>query len=210
MVSGRIAEPVATPAPELGRLLGRSDHHGRLGNPASVASHCRGEPVAGFGLPYRSWSLSSTTLEATPSRSEPSATPDAGYRWRAELQHLIQGFRSRGGYGSPQPHDLDVMLARLSERLGVAGRTHSLELFAEPGRQLVSSHHHWRRGRERSQDCRKGMGRRSAGWRSASLSSARSNFALGDYETASCPAREAVEVEVRRVAGLPNELLGST
>lgn len=41
-----------------------------------------------------------------------------------------------------------------------------------------------------------------------SLSSARTNFALGDYETAAFAAMKAVEVEVRRVAGLPNELLG--
>lgn len=40
------------------------------------------------------------------------------------------------------------------------------------------------------------------------LSSARSNFALADCETASFAAMKAVEVEVRRVAGLPNELLG--
>lgn len=40
------------------------------------------------------------------------------------------------------------------------------------------------------------------------LSSARSNFALADYETASFAAMKAVEVEVRRAAGLPNELVG--
>lgn len=49
---------------------------------------------------------------------------------------------------------------------------------------------------------------RLAGNLHAALDSARSNFALGDYETASFAAMKAVEVEVRRVTGLPNELLG--
>ncbi|NSX36517.1 TIGR02391 family protein [Pseudarthrobacter oxydans] len=40
------------------------------------------------------------------------------------------------------------------------------------------------------------------------LSSARSNFALGDYETACFAALKAVEVEVRRVASLPDETIG--
>ena len=49
---------------------------------------------------------------------------------------------------------------------------------------------------------------RLAGDLHPALSSARSNFALGDFETASFAAMKAVEVEVRRVAGLPNELIG--
>lgn len=40
------------------------------------------------------------------------------------------------------------------------------------------------------------------------LSSARSNFALGDYETSCFAALKVVEVEVRRIAGLSNELIG--
>lgn len=49
---------------------------------------------------------------------------------------------------------------------------------------------------------------RLAGNLEPALSSARTNFALGDYETASFAAMKAVEIEVRRVAGLSNDLLG--
>lgn len=49
---------------------------------------------------------------------------------------------------------------------------------------------------------------RLAGDLHPALDRTRSIFALGDYETASFSAMKAVEVEVRRVSGLPNELIG--
>ncbi|GEB97024.1 TIGR02391 family protein [Corynebacterium flavescens] len=49
---------------------------------------------------------------------------------------------------------------------------------------------------------------RLAGELHPALYSARSSFALGDYETASFSAMKAIEVEVRRVASPPNDLIG--
>lgn len=51
-------------------------------------------------------------------------------------------------------------------------------------------------------------GERLGGHLNPLLASARAIFGLGDYETACFAAMKAVEVEVRRVAGLPSELVG--
>ena len=123
---------------------------------------------------------------------------------------LIQGFKQRSGYGEPQPQDLAEMLARLSDAWAW------LEAHALIGQSARTPSGGWHRvtaaGNEILMDpnavAKVWAADRLAGNLHPSLSSARSNFALGDYETASFAAMKAVEVEVRRVAGLPNELLG--
>ncbi len=75
---------------------------------------------------------------------------------------------------------------------------------------------HWQRVSETGRDLSKDPNAVTKVWAADRLAgdldpllvSSRSNFALGDYETASFAAMKAVEVEVRRVAGLPNEMLG--
>lgn len=126
------------------------------------------------------------------------------------FNNIIQGFRQSEGYGSPQPPDMNVMLARLSDAWAW------LESHALVGPSAQNPPGGWHRvttaGAEVAKDpnavAKVWAADRLAGDLHPALSSARSNFALGDYETASFAAMKAVEVEVRRVAGLPNELLG--
>jgi uncharacterized protein (TIGR02391 family) len=125
------------------------------------------------------------------------------------FNNLIQGFKNRG-YGEPQPPDLATMLARLSDAWAW------LESHALVGPSAQNPPGGWHRvttaGAEVANDpnavAKVWAADRLAGALHPALSSARSNFALGDYETASFAAMKAVEVEVRRVAGLPNDLLG--
>lgn len=126
------------------------------------------------------------------------------------FNNLIQGFKQRGGYDEPQPSDLAFLLARLSDAWAW------LEGHALIGLSAQNPPSAWQRvtsaGGEVLKDpsavAKVWAADRLAGELDPALSSARSNFALGDYETASFAAMKAVEVEVRRVAGLPNEHLG--
>ncbi|WP_130283926.1 TIGR02391 family protein [Microcella alkaliphila] len=126
------------------------------------------------------------------------------------FNNLIQGFKRRGGSDQPPP-DLEVMLARLSDAWAW------LEAHALVGRSPKNPQgSNWSRvtsmGRALLEDpdaiSKVWANDRLSGALHPALSSARSNFALGDYETASFAAMKAVEVEVRRVSGLSNELLG--
>ena len=123
---------------------------------------------------------------------------------------IVQVFKQREPYGSSPPRDVNSMLSRISDAWAW------LEARALIGPSVRTSTGGWYRvtaaGAEVVDDpnalAKVWAGDRLAGDLNPALSSARSNFALGDYETASFAAMKAVEVEVRRIAGLPNELVG--
>lgn len=123
---------------------------------------------------------------------------------------IVQVFKQREPYGSSPPRDVNSMLSRISDAWAW------LEARALIGPSVRTSTGGWYRvtaaGAEVVDDpnalAKVWAGDRLAGDLNSALSSARSNFALGDYETASFAAMKAVEVEVRRIAGLPNELVG--
>lgn len=129
---------------------------------------------------------------------------------QANFNNLIQGFKQGNGYGDPGPSDMSTLLARLSDAWAW------LQAHALIGPSAQNPQGDWRRvttlGQELRDDpkalVRLWASHRLAGSLHPSLSSASANFALGDYETASFAAMKAVEVAVRRVAELPNELLG--
>src|SRR4051795_2354293 len=102
------------------------------------------------------------------------------------FNNLIQGFRNRGGYGEPQPPDLEGMLARLCDAWAW------LESHALVGPSAQSPPGGWHRvttaGTEITNDpnavAKVWAADRLAGALHGALSSARANYALGDYETA--------------------------
>lgn len=126
------------------------------------------------------------------------------------FNNLIQGFKQRGGYDQPAPPDLEDLLARLSDAWAW------LESHALIGHSSKNPQGNWSRVTSAGKVLLEDPNALSKVWADdrltgdlhPALSSARSNFALADYETASFAAMKAVEVEVRRVAGLPNELVG--
>ncbi|GAA1380717.1 TIGR02391 family protein [Luteococcus sanguinis] len=133
-------------------------------------------------------------------------------REQANFNNLVRGFEHQhGSLGQSQPADMTQMLARLSDAWAWL-ESHALigPSSLNPGGKS------WQRrtalGEEVVADAaaltKVWASERLAGDLHPALKSARANFALGDYETACFAAMKAVEVEVRRVAGQPNELLG--
>ena len=110
---------------------------------------------------------------------------------------------------SPQP-DGDALLARLADAWAWL-EAHAL-IAAHHKNTTSQSQRVTETGRELAADpkavTKLWAEDRLAGELDPLLSSARTNFALGDYETASFAAMKAVEVRVREAAGLPKELVG--
>ncbi|HBX80560.1 MAG TPA: TIGR02391 family protein [Propionibacteriaceae bacterium] len=132
-------------------------------------------------------------------------------RDQANFNNILQGYTQSGFGEAHRPPDMDSLLARLSDAWAW------LEAHALIGPSALNPQSgNWQRttalGHELAKDgaaaAKLWAGERLAGALDPALTSAHSNFALGDYETASFAAMKAVEVEVRRAAGLPNELLG--
>lgn len=127
------------------------------------------------------------------------------------FNNLIQGIKNGGAYGQPQPSDLDHLLSRVSDAWAW------LEAHALIGPSSSNPQsNRWERVTAEGQSVRDDPAAVAKVWSDErlsgdldhALSSARSNFALGDYETAAFAAMKSVEVAVRKTAGLPNELVG--
>lgn len=130
---------------------------------------------------------------------------------QANYNSILAGLKNASGFGQPGPADIDALLARLSDAWAW------LEAHALLGPSVMNPPvGNWQRptalGREIARDsaavAKVWAGERLSGDLDPALDSARTNFALGDYETAAFAAMKSVEVEVRRIAGLTNDLLG--
>lgn len=127
------------------------------------------------------------------------------------FNNLIQGIKHGNPYGERPPTDLGALLGRLSDAWAWL-EAHALIGPSSDNPQSGN----WQRITSQGQAVRSDpdaiskvwADERLAGDLDPALASARTNFALGDYETASFAAMKAVEVAVREAAGLPNDLLG--
>lgn len=127
------------------------------------------------------------------------------------FNNLIRSMESRSNCDPSQPPDFRALLDRVSDAwswleshalLGPStsnSPTGNWQRVTAEGKAILENPHNvaklW-------------ADNRLAGDLHPALASARSNFALGDYETASFAAMKAVEVAVRTAAALPNEILG--
>lgn len=125
------------------------------------------------------------------------------------LNNVLRGMET--AFGDRPPPDSDELLARIADAWAW------LEAHG-----FIATHHkntqsdNWQRvtamGRELAKDpdaiTKVWASDRLAGDINPLLAPARFNFAIGDYETACFAALKVVEVEVRRVAGLPDDLTG--
>ena len=124
---------------------------------------------------------------------------------------FIRAMDSGNHFGESQPSDLRELKNRLSDAWSWL---ESHALIGPSVRQPASGN--WQRITTQGQAILENpetvskvwAADRLAGELDPALASARSNFALGDYETASFAAMKSVEVAVREASELPNDTLG--
>jgi uncharacterized protein (TIGR02391 family) len=125
----------------------------------------------------------------------------------ASLHSVLNGLKQAMAE-DPQPDD-NALLDRIADAWSWL---ESHALLATHANQHTPVQRLSERGRELAADpaaiAKVWSAERLAGPLDSALATARTTFALGDYETACFAALKAVEVEVRRVAGLPNQALG--
>ena len=142
---------------------------------------------------------------------------DLALRLLEQMEHqpnfnsYIQGMKADIPYGQNPPHDLRHLQERTSDAWAWL---ESHALIGPSIRQPLTGN--WQRLTERGLEIKNDPTRVSKMWADeklggdldATLDPSRTNFALGDYETAAFAAMKAVEVAVRNTAGYSNENIG--
>ena len=129
----------------------------------------------------------------------------------SNFNNFIRGLDNRASFSDSHPSDYKVLQNRISDAWAWL-ESHALIGFSTKNPMTDN----WQRITAEGQAIRSNpeavskvwAAERLAGDLDPALTSARSNFALGDYETAAFAAMKAVEVAVREAASLPNEVLG--